>query len=340
MPDDEKNRPTQKRGPWLLEEDRKLMELIALYGPTNWVRIASFLGTRTAKQCRERYHQNLKPSLNRSPILPEEGALIEELVQRYGKRWAEIARHLDGRSDNAIKNWWNGGANRRRRASTQASLPEPDTPQDSAAPPQQPQAYTQKTTLPSLTSPSYEVPEYAKRRMLDRRHSAATILLLSYIPLPNLGGLRASLISFDTFSSTELVPLCSALRRSSLVESAFDPVRQKRNSIYLFPQQYLSPLKETLPPLGYTQGVSLPPLQGEGIFKSGFTMKRASFENVKYCNSPIFKSGFSFGQKTELPKLDRTEEKTETKKESEEEEAGEGEEEERKSRIKIENLLS
>lgn len=26
-------------------------------------------------------------------------------------------RHLNGRSDNAIKNWWNGGANRRRRAS-------------------------------------------------------------------------------------------------------------------------------------------------------------------------------------------------------------------------------
>lgn len=107
-----------RRGPWLPEEDRKLMELISVFGPSNWVRISNSLCLRTPKQCRERYHQNLKPSLNRTPITIEEGLLIEKLVAKHGKKWAEIARHLNGRSDNAIKNWWNGGANRRRRAST------------------------------------------------------------------------------------------------------------------------------------------------------------------------------------------------------------------------------
>ncbi|CAK9435403.1 uncharacterized protein LODBEIA_P01300 [Lodderomyces beijingensis] len=106
-----------RRGPWSPLEDKKLLDLITLYGPTNWVRISNSLETRTPKQCRERYHQNLKPSLNRAPISPEEGDLIEKLVAQHGKKWAEISRHLNGRSDNAIKNWWNGGANRRRRAS-------------------------------------------------------------------------------------------------------------------------------------------------------------------------------------------------------------------------------
>lgn len=118
--------PTQsgptRRGPWSPEEDRKLMELISIFGPSNWVRISNSLCTRTPKQCRERYHQNLKPSLNRTPITQEEGLLIEKLVAKHGKKWAEIARHLNGRSDNAIKNWWNGGANRRRRQSSNVPI--------------------------------------------------------------------------------------------------------------------------------------------------------------------------------------------------------------------------
>lgn len=105
-----------RRGPWLPLEDAKLIELIEQHGPSNWVRIASSLVLRSPKQCRERYHQNLKPSLNHLPITAEEGELIEKLVAKFGKKWAEISRHLNGRSDNSIKNWWNAGANRRNRA--------------------------------------------------------------------------------------------------------------------------------------------------------------------------------------------------------------------------------
>lgn len=104
-----------RRGPWSQHEDQWLVNLVARNGPHNWVRISQEIGSRSPKQCRERYHQNLKPSLNHDPITPEEGELIEKMVHEMGKRWAEIARRLKGRSDNAVKNWWNGGQNRRKR---------------------------------------------------------------------------------------------------------------------------------------------------------------------------------------------------------------------------------
>ena len=107
--------PRHKRGPWSQVEDQSLLQLVDVSGAHNWVKIATALGSRTPKQCRERYHQNLKPSLNHDAITPQEGELIERLVSEMGKRWAEIARKIPGRSDNAVKNWWNGGMNRRRR---------------------------------------------------------------------------------------------------------------------------------------------------------------------------------------------------------------------------------
>ena len=110
---------SSRRGPWLPEEDTTLILLVRTQGPNNWVRISQHMLHRSAKQCRERYHQNLKSSLNHEPISAQEGEVIEQLVREMGKRWAEIARRLGNRSDNAVKNWWNGSMNRRKRITLQ-----------------------------------------------------------------------------------------------------------------------------------------------------------------------------------------------------------------------------
>ncbi|KAF7503865.1 hypothetical protein GJ744_003062 [Endocarpon pusillum] len=104
-----------RRGPWVAEEDATLLALVASRGPNNWVQISQHINFRSPKQCRERYHQNLKSSLNHDPISAQEGELIEQMVSDMGKKWAEIARRLGNRSDNAVKNWWNGSQNRRKR---------------------------------------------------------------------------------------------------------------------------------------------------------------------------------------------------------------------------------
>src|ERR1700712_3618508 len=122
-----------RRGPWAHTEDANLRQLVNAIGASHWVRISQGMICRTPKQCRERWHQNLKPALNHNPITEEEGRQIEELVQRHGKRWAEIARQLVGRSDNAVKNWWNGGVNRRKRADGSRRVSRPSLSQADAA---------------------------------------------------------------------------------------------------------------------------------------------------------------------------------------------------------------
>ena len=116
---------THRRGPWVPEEDQLLVQLVREQGPNNWVRISQHMHYRSPKQCRERFHQNLKPSLNREPISAEEGLMIERMVSEMGKRWAEIARRLGNRSDNAVKNWWNGSMNRKRRGLSSSTTTTP-----------------------------------------------------------------------------------------------------------------------------------------------------------------------------------------------------------------------
>jgi myb proto-oncogene protein len=102
-------------------EDAQLTELVNRFGGKQWARIALMLPGRTGKQCRERWCNNLDPTLKKGAWTAEEDAIILQLHAALGTRWAEIAKSLPGRSDNSVKNRWYSTCSRILRQQQEAA---------------------------------------------------------------------------------------------------------------------------------------------------------------------------------------------------------------------------
>ncbi|KAK2984575.1 hypothetical protein RJ640_018953 [Escallonia rubra] len=123
------NQQKVKRGLWSPEEDEKLIRYITTHGYGCWSEVPEKAGLFDLYLCNTpfpnaklRWINYLRPDIRRGRFTAEEEKLIISLHGAVGNRWAHIASHLPGRTDNEIKNYWNSWIKKKiRKPSTSAT---------------------------------------------------------------------------------------------------------------------------------------------------------------------------------------------------------------------------
>jgi hypothetical protein len=101
-----------RTGKWKEDEDIVLRDAVQVHGGKNWIAIAALVPGRTIKQCSNRWHEVLDPSIDPGEGLSSTWTAVEDCklkaaVDTYrGKHWGAIAALMPGRTTKQCQNRW------------------------------------------------------------------------------------------------------------------------------------------------------------------------------------------------------------------------------------------
>jgi hypothetical protein len=103
---------TGNKGTWTEDEDLKLKAAVQTHGGKDWAAIATMVASRTSRQCNERWHNSLDPSIfltarRTGTWTEDEDNKLNYAVQMHGgKNWNNIAAMVPGRTKNQCNKRW------------------------------------------------------------------------------------------------------------------------------------------------------------------------------------------------------------------------------------------
>lgn len=99
---------------WTTQEDEVLRESALKHRGEYWNLVAEDVKKvasktsqiKSAKQCRERWNNQINPVIKTTMLIDEEVERIFLLHKKFGNRWSKISQQMPGRTDNIIKNFF------------------------------------------------------------------------------------------------------------------------------------------------------------------------------------------------------------------------------------------